>query len=241
MRFRRAQNPQWQVRLFPPHLRSSTCKLRSGSRPQEIGTQGLFCGARWDKRRLSLFGCKKFSTNAARGFYIPIVMIQNQIEAQCNGFDLERRNSVVSKLSHMRGSERYGACSDDAADTTAELGCSNCCVCLWLFHADRTGERKGSAKPVLPDTGRKSQPSWMRMSGIHRASYVVRRVWTLSTSFRLSYKIRQDPVLIGRAANKKRRKAIIGPFRLLSFGMAVSTVQAGRFRKNNGLMGIVAP
>jgi len=142
MRFRRAQNPQWQVRLFLPHLRSSTCKLRSGSRPQEIGAQGLFCGAQWDKRRLSLFGCEKFSTNAARGFYIPIVMIQNQIEAQCNGFDLERRNSVVSKLSHMCGSERYGACSDDAADTTAELGCSNCCVCLWVLHADRTGNER---------------------------------------------------------------------------------------------------
>lgn len=168
-------------------------------------------------------------------------MIQNQIEAQCNGVDLERRNSVVSKLSHMCGSERYGSCSDDAADTTAELGCSNCCVCLWLFHADRTGERKGSAKPVLPDTGRKSQPSWMRMSGIHRASYVVRRVWTFSTSFRLSYKIRQDPVLIGRAANKKRRKAKIGPFRLLYLVWQSRPCKPAGFVKNNGLMGTITP
>ena len=147
----------------------------------------------------------------------------------------------MSKLSHMRGSERYGACSDDAADTTAELGCSNCCVCLWVFPADRAGNEREVRKPVLSDTGRKSQPSWMRMSGIHRANYMVRHIWTFSTSFRLSYKIRQDPVLVGRAANKKRRKAKIGPFRLLSFGMAVSTVQAGRFRKNNGLMGTVTP
>ena len=205
MRFRRAQNPQWQVRLFPPHLRSSTCKLRSGSRPQEIGAQGLFCVARWDKRRLSLFGCEKFSTNAARGFYIPIVMIQNQIEAQCNGFDLERRNSVVSKLSHMCGSERYGACSDDAADTTAELGCSNCCVCLWLFHADRTGNKREVRNLCCRTQGERAN-LWMRMSGIHRANYMVRRTWAFSTSFLLSYKIRQDPVLIGQAANKKETK-----------------------------------
>ena len=110
MRFRRAQNPQWQVRLFPPHLQSSTCKLRSGSRPQEVGAQGLFCGAQWDKGRLSLFGCEKFSTNAARGF-------------------ASRPSWNV-------------ACPDDAADTTAELGCSNCCACLWVFHADRTGNER---------------------------------------------------------------------------------------------------
>ena len=142
MRFRRAQNPQWQVRLFLPCFRASTCELRSGLKPQRLAAQGLFRGMQYEKRRLSLFGCEKFSTNAARGFYIPIVMIQNQIEAQCNGFDLERRNSVVSTLSHMCGSERYEACSDDAADTTAELGCSNCCVCLWVFPADRAGNER---------------------------------------------------------------------------------------------------
>ena len=105
------QNPQWQVRLFLPCFRASTCELRSGLKPQRLAAQGLFRGMQYEKRRLSLFGCEKFSTNAARGFYIPVVMIQNQIEAQCNGFDLERRNSVVSKFSHMCGSERYGACS----------------------------------------------------------------------------------------------------------------------------------
>ena len=119
------------------------CELRNGSKPERPAPQGIFCGMQYGKRRLSLFGCEKFSTNAAWGFGIPIVMVQNQIEAQCNGFELARRNSVVSKLSHMCGSERCGACSDDAADTTAELGCSKGCVCLWVFHADRTGnERK---------------------------------------------------------------------------------------------------
>lgn len=138
-------------------------------------------------------------------------------------------------------SSRNGACSDEAADTTAELGCSKGCVCLWVLPVDRAGnEREVRNLCCRTQGGRANLPGCI-LSGIHRANYMVRRTWAFSTSFRLSYKIRQDSVLIGRAANKKRRKAIIGPFRLLSFGMAVSTVQAGRFRKNNGLMGIVTP
>lgn len=92
MRFRRAQNPQWQVRLFLPCFRASTCELRSGLKPQRLAAQGLFRGIQYEKRRLSLFGCEKFSTNAARGF-------------------ASRSSWNVS-------------CPDDAADTTAELGCS---------------------------------------------------------------------------------------------------------------------
>ena len=40
-----------------------------------------------------------------------------------SGFDLERRGSTKSELSRLRGSERCGACPDDAVDTAAELGC----------------------------------------------------------------------------------------------------------------------
>ena len=52
---------------------------------------------------------------------------RNQIEAQRSGFDLERRSSVVSELSRLRGSERYAACDDE--DTAAELGCGIGRVC----------------------------------------------------------------------------------------------------------------
>ena len=42
-------------------------------------------------------------------------------------FDLERRSGAVSKLSRLRGSERYAACDDE--DTTAQLGCGIGRVC----------------------------------------------------------------------------------------------------------------
>ena len=76
------------------------------------------------ERRLSLFGCKRFSTNAAWGCCIPVI-----------GFD-------------------------DAADTTAELGCRRTCVCLEVFHAGSAEERGGVRKPVFCHTqgGRANLP-----------------------------------------------------------------------------------
>jgi len=50
--------------------------------------------------------------------------LQNQIEAQRSGFDLERSRSVASKLSRLRGSERCEACGDDGRKA-AELGCGS--------------------------------------------------------------------------------------------------------------------
>ncbi len=40
----------------------------------------------------------------------------NKSEAQRSGFGFERRNSGMSELSALAGSERYGACDDDGED-----------------------------------------------------------------------------------------------------------------------------
>ena len=46
-----------------------------------------------------------------------------QLATQRSGCELERRSRGMSKLSHRGGSERYAACSDDAANTAVGNGC----------------------------------------------------------------------------------------------------------------------
>ena len=134
------QNPQWQVRLFLPCFRASTCELRSVLNPQRLAAQGLFRGIQYEKRRLSLFGCEKFSTNAARGF------------ASRSSWNV--------------------ACPDDAADTTAELGCSKGCVCLWVFHADRTGnERKVRNLCCRTQGGRANLPGCVSLASTEKTTW----------------------------------------------------------------------
>ena len=47
----------------------------------------------------------------------------SQLATQRSGCELERKSSGMSKLSHRCGSERYAACSDDAANTAVGNGC----------------------------------------------------------------------------------------------------------------------
>ena len=83
---------------------------------------------------------------------LPLSSFLSQIEAQRSEFDLERRSSKISKLSRWRGSERYGACSDDAMDTAAELGCGDTAACV-LRPVRRRSEYAVPTPPNRHDAG----------------------------------------------------------------------------------------
>ena len=69
-------------------------------------------------------------------------------------------------------SSRIRSCSDDAADTTAELGCSNCCVCLWVFPADRAGnEREVRNLCCRTQGGRANLPGCVCLASTEQATW----------------------------------------------------------------------